>query len=729
VLNAVAAWLMLKYLPTNPLRDFVSILFRAFLRLEVEGIENIKAAGRAPILALNHVSYLDAALALTLTEEEPVFAIDYMIAQVWWVKPFLKLARAMPLNPAKPMSTRTLIKIVQGGDPLVIFPEGRITVTGSLMKVYDGAAMVADKTGSMVVPIRIDGLEKSYTSYLTSMHVRRRLFPKVKATILEPVKLTVPEELRGRQRRTAAGALLYQVMSNLMFRTQRLDATVLERIIATAKDRGMGKLAVEDPVTGSLSYGKLLTASAVLAAKFRSLYPGQKVLGVMLPNANGACAAVLGVMSAGKVPAMINFTAGAANILSACTAAEVRTVLTSRAFVAQAKLGAVVEEIAKSVDIVWLDELRETVTLKDKLAGLWRRAKPLVARKPDDPAVILFTSGSEGTPKGVVLSHRNMLANIAQAASRIDFHSGDKVFNVLPMFHSFGLTAGTVLPLVSGVPVYLYPSPLHYRLVPELVYQTNATIIFGTDTFLGGYARTAHPYDFRSVRYCFAGAEPIKASTRATYLEKFGVRILEGYGVTEAAPVIAINTPMYNKPGSVGKLMPGIEYRLEPVPGVDAGGRLFIRGPNVMAGYLRAEKPGVLERPEDGWHDTGDIVSVDDGFVSIRGRAKRFAKIGGEMVSLAAVEALAGELWKESLSAAATLPDDRKGEKLVLLTNAPGATRSDLLAFAKLNGAMDMMVPAEVRVVQNMPVLGTGKVDFVAVAKLVRAGDTAAQAA
>jgi acyl-[acyl-carrier-protein]-phospholipid O-acyltransferase/long-chain-fatty-acid--[acyl-carrier-protein] ligase len=298
------------------------------------------------------------------------------------------------------------------------------------------------------------------------------------------------------------------------------------------------------------------------------------------------------------------------------------------------------------------------------------------------------------------------------------------VFNVLPMFHSFGLTAGTILPLVSGVPVYLYPSPLHYRLVPELVYQTNATIIFGTDTFLGGYARTAHPYDFRSVRYCFAGAEPIKASTRTTYLEKFGVRILEGYGVTEAAPVIAINTPMYCKPGSVGKLMPGIEYRLEPVPGVDAGGRLFIRGPNVMAGYLRAENPGVIERPADGWHDTGDIVTVDDGFVTIRGRAKRFAKIGGEMVSLAAVEALAGELWKGSLSAAATLPDERKGERLVLLTNADGATRADFLAFAKLNGAMDMMVPAEVRIVQNMPVLGSGKVDFMAVTKLVRFGGT-----
>jgi len=533
----------------------------------------------------------------------------------------MKLARALPLNPAKPMSTRTLIKIVQGGDPLVIFPEGRITVTGGLMKVYDGAAMVADKTRSMVVPVRIEGLEKSYFSRLTSQHVRRRLFPKVKVTILEPVKLEVSQELKGRQRRAAAGSALYQVMSDLVFRTQDIDKTVLEKIIETANERGMKELAVQDPVTGSLSYGKLLTAAAVLGEKFEHLYAGQETLGIMLPNANGACAALLGVMSAGKVPAMINFTAGAANILSACKAAEVRTVLTSRAFVEQAKLGPVVEEIGRSVDIVWLDDLRATIGLKDKLLGLLRKATPRVARKADDPAAILFTSGSEGTPKGVVLTHRNILANAAQAASRIDFHSGDKVFNVLPIFHSFGMTAGTVLPLISGVPVYFYPSPLHYRIVPELIYASNATIIFGTDTFLSGYARTAHPYDFRSVRYCFAGAEPVKAATRTTYMEKFGLRILEGYGVTETAPVIAINTPMYNKSGSVGKIMPGMDYRLEPVPGVGEGGRLFVRGPNVMAGYLRTENPGVIEPLADGWHDTGDVVTVDDaGFISIRGR-------------------------------------------------------------------------------------------------------------
>ncbi|MGV3552995.1 acyl-[ACP]--phospholipid O-acyltransferase [Rhizobium sp.] len=718
VINLAVAWLMLVTLPTNPFRDLISIVFRAFMRLEVEGLENIKKAGKAPIIALNHVSLLDGALALAITEEEPTFAVDYKIAQAWWVRPFLKFAKFLPLDPTKPMATRSLIKVVQDGNPIGIFPEGRLTVTGTLMKVYDGAAMVADKTGSMVVPIRIDGLEKSYFTYLNDDKVRRRWFPKVKVTILEPRKLEVDPELKGRNRRIAAGAALYQIMSDLMFQTSNTDATVMERVIETARDRGMGTLAVEDPVTGKLTYGKLLTGAAVLAGKFRKLFPNEDTLGVMLPNANGAAATLFGVMSAGKVPAMLNFTAGAANILSACRAAKVEHVLTSRAFVTQAKLGPVIEEMQKQVKIVWLDDLRAEIGLVDKLVAYVRKGRMLVRRKPDDPAVILFTSGSEGSPKGVVLTHRNILSNAAQAAARIDFHSGDKVFNILPVFHSFGLTAGTILPLISGVPIYFYPSPLHYRIVPELIYVSNATIIFGTDTFLSGYARTAHPYDFRSIRYIFSGAEPVKASTRETYMEKFGLRILEGYGVTETAPVVSINTPMYNKSGTVGKIMPGMEWKLEPVPGIDEGGRLHLKGPNVMAGYLREENPGVLEPLPDGWHDTGDIVTIDaDGFVRIKGRAKRFAKIAGEMVSLAAVEALAGSLWPGQLSAVSAIPDAKKGERLILLTDAPNATRAEFIAYAKSKNAMDIMVPAEVRV-GKVPVLGSGKVDFVEARKL-----------
>jgi acyl-[acyl-carrier-protein]-phospholipid O-acyltransferase / long-chain-fatty-acid--[acyl-carrier-protein] ligase len=707
-------------MPASAVRDFLSIVFRAVYRMEVRGAENFAKAGPNAIIALNHVSFLDAALALSLLDNEPVYAIDNGIAQRWWVKPFLRFTRAMPLDPTKPMATRTLINAVRAGETLIIFPEGRLTVTGSLMKVYDGAGLIADKSNAIVVPVRIDGLEATPFTRLSREQVRRRWFPKVTVTVLEPVKLTVPDELKGKRRRQAAGAALYSIMSDLVFRTTSTDLTVFEAVVQAADIHGRNRVAVEDALTGTLTYKRLLIGAAVLGAKLIPLAGEGRAVGLMLPNANGAAVTFLGLLSAGRVPAMINFTAGTANILSACKAAETNVIVTARSFIEKAKLGALIEQLGREVTIVYLEDVRATVSFADKLRGLRQAKKPLVQRKADDVAAILFTSGSEGTPKGVALSHRNMLANTAQAAARIDFGRADKVFNVLPVFHSFGLTVGLVLPLVSGVRVFLYPSPLHYRIVPELVYGVNATIMFGTDTFLAGYARMAHPYDFRSLRYILAGAEAVKESTRRTYLEKFGLRVLEGYGVTETAPVLALNTPMFNRFGTVGRIMPGMEARLEPVPGVTEGGRLHVRGPNVMLGYLRTENPGVIEPPVDGWHDTGDIVTIDaDGFITIRGRAKRFAKIGGEMISLAAVETLAAELWPGVLSAVASMPDARKGEKLVLMTEKRDAKRSDFQAFAKTRGASDLMIPAEVIFEEKIPVLGSGKLDFAGVQKRV----------
>ncbi len=720
--NLVVAVLVLRALPINVLNDVLSILYRGIWRMEVRGVENLAKAGPNCIVALNHVSLADGGLALALLEKQPVFAIDHAFAEKWWIKPLLKHTRAMPLDPTKPMATRSLIQAVQRGETLVIFPEGRLTVTGALMKVYDGAGLIADKSDAMVVPVRIEGLEATPFSYLSAEQVRRRWFPKVVVTILEPVKLAVDPELKGKARRQAAGAALYGIMSDLVFRTTSTDRTVFEAVVASAKKHGPGRAAVEDPITGVLSAKRVLVGAAVLGRKLAVLSKPGDAVGVMLPNANAVAPVILGLMSAGRVPAMINFTSGPANILAACRAAKVETVLTSRAFVEKARLEAFVEAMRREVKVVELEDVRPTIGLFDKLRGLFAWDRPLVPGRADDRAAILFTSGSEGTPKGVVLSHGNILANAAQAAARIDFGRTDKVFNVLPVFHSFGLTAGLILPLVSGVRLYLYPSPLHYRIVPELIYGSNATILFGTDTFLAGYARSAHPYDFRSLRYVLAGAEPVKETTRRTYAEKFGLRILEGYGVTETAPVLAINTPMFNRFGTVGRVMPGMEVRLEPVPGVEEGGRLHVRGPNVMMGYLRADEPGVLVPPPEGWHDTGDIVTIDrEGFVTIRGRAKRFAKLGGEMISLAAVEALAADCWPGALSVVAALPDPRKGERLLMFTERRDATRSAFQAFAKSKGASEMMIPSEIVHVDRVPLLGSGKVDYGAVKALAEA--------
>jgi acyl-[acyl-carrier-protein]-phospholipid O-acyltransferase/long-chain-fatty-acid--[acyl-carrier-protein] ligase len=720
IANLIVAFIIGRTMPASWMNDFLSIVFRAFFRLEVTGLENVAKAGHNAIIAMNHVSFLDAAIAMSLLPKRPVFAVDVAISRAWWIQPFLKFVRTMALDPLKPMALRTVINAVRDGDMLVIFPEGRITLTGSLMKIYDGAAMIADKSDAMVVPVRIDGPERTIFSRLKSTQVRRRMFPKIKVTILEPVKMSVDPELKGRKRRAAAGAALYDIMSNLMFRTTSTDRTVVEAVIEAAKIHGGKWLAIEDPTSGRLTYKRLLQATRILGAKLIPLALEGRAVGVMLPTSNGCAVTVLALLSGGRVPAMINFTSGAANVLGACRAAEVDTILTAHAFVEKARLEKLIAAIEKEVRIVYLEDVRKEVIFSDKLRGALRAKKPLVKRKPDDWGVILFTSGTEGVPKGVVLSHRNVLTNVAQAEARIDFGREDRLFMALPAFHSFGFMGGIVLPLISGVPTFLYPSPLHYRTVPELVYGICATYLIGTDTFLAGYARMANAYDFRSLRYIIAGGEAVKESTRRIYLEKFGMRILEGYGVTETSPVLALNTPMFNKFGTVGRLLPGMQARLEKVAGVEEGGRLFVKGPNVMLGYLRADKPGVLEPPPQGWYDTGDIVTIDEqGYIAIKGRAKRFAKVGGEMISLAAVEMLAAELWPHYTSAVVAVPDARKGERLILVTDKHGATRADFQAYARGKHASELMFPAEIIVLDKLPLLGTGKPDLLALQKLV----------
>jgi len=340
--------------------------------------------------------------------------------------------------------------------------------------------------------------------------------------------------------------------------------------------------------------------------------------------------------------------------------------------------------------------------------------------RPGDSAVILFTSGSEGTPKGVVLTHRNLLANIRQALAVIDLTDGDRFFNAMPIFHSFGLTAGTLFPLVRGCPTFLYPSPLHYRTVPALVYDRASTVLLGTNTFLNGYARRANAYDFNSVRFLFAGAEKVQASTFETWSRRFGVRILEGYGATECSPFVSVNTRMHPSDGSVGRFLPGIDHRIEAVPGVGTGGRLFVRGPNVMKGYLNAEANARFQEL-GGWYDTGDVASVDaNGFLHLHGRLRRFAKISGEMVSLTAVEdALDGAFPQYGMRckvAVLARPDEERGEALVALTDEPRITLGDVRAAVRAKGLGNLCAPRELVLVARLPLLGSGKIDYPALA-------------
>jgi acyl-[acyl-carrier-protein]-phospholipid O-acyltransferase/long-chain-fatty-acid--[acyl-carrier-protein] ligase len=477
-----------------------------------------------------------------------------------------------------------------------------------------------------------------------------------------------------------------------------------------------------------LTYNQLLVRAQLLGGLIATQTGRGEVVGVMLPNAIACVATLFALQAYGRVPAMLNYTLGEKSLLASCQAALIRRIYTSERFVVAAKLEHLVAKLREVATVVYLEDLREKITpwLKVKSAAASRVASLLYRRKrvvPDEPAIVLFTSGSEGLPKGVVLSHSNVLANREQTAARVDFSSQDVILNALPMFHSFGLTVGTLLPLLSGMRTFFYPSPLHYRIVPEMAYDVNATIMFGTNTFLAGYARFAHPYDFYSVRYVFAGAEKLKDETRRTWTDKFGVQVFEGYGTTEASPGLATNTPIDTRVGTVGRFLPGIEYALDPVPGVE-GGRLSVRGPNIMLGYFKHDKPGVIQPPATergpGWYDTGDIVTIDaDGFITIQGRAKRFAKIGGEMISLTAVEELATRTWPEAQHACVSLPDFQKGEQLILVTTREGAQRAELSARARADGMSELHVPKRILPVEKIPLLGSGKADYPAVHALV----------
>ncbi|HIJ85826.1 MAG: Acyl-CoA synthetase/AMP-acid ligase II [Magnetococcales bacterium] len=719
VANLLVASYICKLLPDALVKTLLARLFGLLYRVELKGWHHWESVGERAVIVVNHVSFLDAALLATYMPGKPTFAINTHMAGKWWVRPFLRLIDAFALDPSSPFAIKSLAKWVKEGRRCVIFPEGRITVTGALMKIYEGPGLIADRADAVVVPIRIDGAQFTPFSRLKGK-VRLRWFPKIVLTMLPPRRFEVDREIKGRQRRQILGQQLYDLLSGMVFATSCWDQTLDHALLEARIIYGGGFHVLEDIQRQPVTYDRLITISRILGRRFRGYANPGATIGLLMPNSVAGVSAFFGLQAAGMVPAMLNFSSGLNNIRNACIAAQVQTILTSRRFVAMARLQEVLGELDASIRILYLEDIFQRLGKVEKMWGWLRGRRDLVlgGRKgdPDAAAVVLFTSGSEGTPKGVVLSHRNLMANCRQLSARIDYNPTDIVFNALPIFHSFGLTAGLLLPVLSGIKSFVYPSPLHYRIVPEMVYDCNATIMFGTDTFLKGYARVSNPYDYYSVRYVFAGAEKVKEDTRRMWMDRFGLRIFEGYGATETAPALATNTAMHYRPGTVGRFLPGIHYRLEKIPGIENGGQLLVSGPNVMKGYLRTEHPGVLEPPKDGWYDTGDIVEVDDqGYVTIAGRVKRFAKLAGEMVSLTAVENQAATLWPGRVHAVVAVADPKKGEQVVLVTDDPGANRNDWLEDARKKGIPELMVPKKIMIVDKVPVLGTGKLDYVAI--------------
>lgn len=712
-------------LPTELTKSLMRIVLKFFFKVEIKGLENIEHISEKSVIIANHTSFLDGLLLGAYLPYNMTFAINTQIAQKWWVKPALFLFDLLTVDPTKPMAIKTLVNKVKQGHHIVIFPEGRLTRTGSLMKIYEGPGTVSYRADAPIIPVRIEGAQYSKFSRLSKIH-RLRWFPKITLTVQQPVQYEVSEDLTLRERRKYLSQKLYETMSHNLFTTNNKNQTLFSSLLDARYIHGAHHDLIEDIARTPLSYGQIIKGSFALGHRLAAEIDEDKV-GFLLPNSNGAAVTFFALQAYGITPAMLNFSAGISSIKSACQTTQLKTIITSKLFIEKSKLQDLIDALS-DYKIIYLEDIKAQLSSLDKLFGLFGSIAPYFLHKKvalteriKEQAVILFTSGSEGSPKGVSLASSNLTANKWQMASVIDFNAQDTVFNVLPIFHSFGLTGGMLLPMLSGVKTFFYPSPLHYRIVPELIYDTNATILFGTDTFLNGYARFADSYDFYSIRYIFAGAEKLKAETRTLYAEKYGIRIFEGYGATETAPVLCCNTPMHCKPGTVGRFMPGIQYKLESVPGIETGGRLFVKGPNIMQGYYKEEAPGTLQPLTDGWYDTGDIVAVDElGYVSIQGRAKRFAKIAGEMVSLTALESLLTQISPEYGHVVIAVEDSAKGEKLILLSTDPNLDKATIQKQLKAKDMPDLMLPREIIHQEEIPLLGTGKTDYVSATKLVQ---------
>lgn len=701
------------------LRLLARILLRIFCKYEIRG-PIAQAAPEKLLILGNHQSFIDPLFIFAYCPYEITWITHEQIVARWYFRLVLNLVPHLVVDTANPLSMKKILDLVNSGKPVCLFPEGRVTVTGSMMKVYDGMAFLHAKSGAKLLPVNFDGLTHSSLFSRTRSPFPQKLRPRVRVTFYPITSLPEPRGKNARERRRNAANEMRRMLENNWFKS-RPSPTLFEAFLDAVELYGRSWEIVEDINFKPANFGTVLKGSLALGRLVSRISAEGEIVGVLMPNASPTIMLLLGMFGMRRVPAMINYTSGVEGMQSACQTAKIKTILTSRTFLEKAKLTEKVTQL-RDVKLVYLEDLRPQFSLADKVwlmaYAIWFPRRVMRPAKLEDPAVVLFTSGSEGKPKGVVTSHGAILANINQCRAVFEFSNRDKFLAALPLFHSMGLIVAALIPFTCGARVFLYPSPLHFRMIPEMSYDRDCTIVFGTGTFLAKYGQFAHPYDFYSVRYVLCGAEKLPDSVRQLWMEKFGIRILEGYGVTEMSPVISINSPYFNRVGTVGKILPDIEYHLEAVPGIERGGRLHVHGPNEMTGYMFHDNPGVVQPPQSsyrsGWYDTGDVVDIDpDGYVTIMGRVKRFAKVAGEMVSLEVVEAMANVASPGRAHAASTAASDRRGEIVVLFTEDKELKRDQLAAAARQRGFPEVAIPRSVIHIDKLPRLGSGKFDYV----------------
>lgn len=707
------------------MRSLLSFCLRTIFRVTVVGDLAVFDRADRLLIVSRLRSQLDAIVLGLFLPGRPVVAVPPQHTKSRVMRWMLRYVAGEALEISDPASVKRLLRLLRAGARVVLFPEGRVARNDAVMKVYPVPALVAVKSAATVIPVNVERSDQwlgpsAGVSWLT------RLLPAITIRVLSPEQIGAAVAGSARRRRAHVNRRLASIVRAMRFQSYTFKP-LFESFLDACATHGRNTVLMEDQRGEPQTYGQILRTSLALARLIKRRTRERENVGVLLPNVVTTVAVVLGLSAARRVPAMLNYTSGPQGMEVARVAAGLRTVITSRKFIEQARLHPLLEALG-GCTVIYLEEMRSQFGLLDKLwLACYALRFPRLAggrQSAEDAAVVLFTSGSEGQPKGVALSHRAIVSNVAQIRTVMAFTPRDKILNPLPLYHAYSFTAGMILPLITGTRVYLYISPLHYRAIPEIAYRQGCTVLYGTSTLLSYYASRAGPMDFCRLRYVISGGEKLSPEVARLWMEEFGLRILDGYGCTECAPVISLTTPTVYRPGAVGAFLPGVDYRLEKVRGIENGGVLHVRGPNLMLGYYLHDNPGVLQPPRSevgaGWYNTGDVVEVDDeGFVTIRGRVRRFAKIAGEMVALDQVEHVAQQASPDHHHAAVLTMQATGGESTVLFTTDPALDRITLQRAARQLGVQDLTVARRVVHVAELPLLGNGKTDYVTLSQVV----------